>query len=122
MTFSKITGEIEIKETSEDGNNQREKKERGNLLITLSHEISKNKQQTELFRRENEHVQVKFKSRIFSEFPLFLFKKIGVTFCSSFSNFQFVNDVHWRYIFCIFYFFYISRCNCFGSSVRGDYN
>ena len=76
MTFSKITGEIEIKETSEDGNDQREKEERGNLLIiTLSHEISKNKQQTELFRRENEHDQVKFKSRIFSEFPLFLSKK-----------------------------------------------
>ena len=70
-TFSKITGEIEIKEASEDGNDQREKEERGNLLITLSHEISKNKQQTELFRRENEHDQVKFKSRIFSEFPLF---------------------------------------------------
>ena len=120
MTFSKITGEIEIKETSEDGNNQREKKERGNLLITLSHEISKSKQQTELFRRENEHDQVKFKSRIFSEFPLFCLKKIGVTFCSSFSNFQFANDVHRRYIFC--FFFNISRCNCFGSSVRGDYN
>lgn len=75
MTFSKITGEIEIKETSEDGNDQREKEERGNLLITLSHEISKNKQQTELFRRENEHDQVKFKSRIFSEFPLFLSQK-----------------------------------------------